>query len=83
MIEWEGQTLDGCTYEEVQRIMSSIDPGLNKIEISFKKCRRVFTIDNHCAIVLPSDFYCTKSIVLHDQILSMSANNNICSNYHS
>ncbi len=57
MIEWEGQTLDGCTYEEVQKIMTSIDPGLNKIEISFKKCRQVLTIDNHCAIVLPSDLY--------------------------
>lgn len=39
MAEWGGQTLDGCTYEEAQRIVSSIEDGVDKIEISVKKCR--------------------------------------------
>ncbi len=39
MVEWGGQTLDGCTYEEAQRIVDSIEAGVDEIEISFKKCR--------------------------------------------
>ncbi len=39
VVEWAGQTLDGCTYEEAQRIVNSVEPGVDEIEISVKKCR--------------------------------------------
>ena len=38
VVEWSGHSLDGCTYEEVQRIVGSVSLGIMEIEISVKKC---------------------------------------------
>ena len=38
VVEWNGHSLDECTYEEVQRIVGSVSPGISEIEISVKKC---------------------------------------------